>query len=643
MLLRAARDSRLKRSAVSKTLILLLRCLAVFCLIGAFSKPVADLRLPGFLSGLAAGAGRPVSLVILADRSFSMNAAFSGRTRRDYAAGAGTRILAALNTNDEAALVFFDSEAEGATWTRDLAGLSGRLAGVREGFRTTNYRTALEKAYSLLADRPSARKKIILLLSDSARNGFAAMPGGPRSLPAYDPAVALAGLSFPSTPNVWAGGMEITEENGRGRIEVRAGGSGGLSPSGLSAGLYAPAFTGSVKTAQVRPDQASAVFNLPAGNDPSGRAEINSPDQLQRDNSIFFSVSRKVPAESRILVLYPDPDSLKPGGGAYFLKKFFETDSESGAGFGADFMEFSAFVKVPGRDYGALIIFDGSVPESQTALIDEFIKGGGGAFIIAGLSKSPGAARNALAALGFGGGADLERDLYPAVPDSSGVFKGADFSGFDLRNVKISGLAGFGNIPRGFAAAWNFNDPSGAARPALYSGRRGRGNVLVWASSFSLPYTDLGAKPLFAPFMSACLRHLYGVRPLKRRETLVGRVYEGSLENTDNVKVAVTAPDGSRSYVLARDGVFKYNLTDVPGIYAWSALPENGNFAVNMDGGSGESSLEPEPSPPWTLISAAAPVENFKNLVYGVETGQFLLIIALLCFLAEFMLSRREI
>jgi hypothetical protein len=167
--------------------------------------------------------------------------------------------------------------------------------------------------------------------------------------------------------------------------------------------------------------------------------------------------------------------------------------------------------------------------------------------------------------------------------------------------------------------------------------------VLVWTSSLSLPGTDLAAKPVFAPFMAAILRHLYGVRPPKLLQARVGGVYEGALENADTVKVEITSPSGVKSYVPARNGFFKYTLTDAPGLYSWSAPPESGTFAVNLDAGNGESDLLPERFPPWIPLPGGAPVEAFKSAVYGVEIGQFLLFLALVLFLAEFLLSRRAL
>jgi len=642
LLLRAARDSRLKKTMAAKTLILLLRCLAVLCLIGAFSKPVAGWRFFNIFSGLTAGAGRPVSLVVLVDRSLSMGAAFAGHSRLDFAVGAGAGILRALGGLDEAALVFFDSDSGAGEWTSDFAALSKLLSSVKPGFKGTNYRKALEKAYAMLALRPSARKKAVLLLSDGSRNGFASMAGAVNELPGYDPAVTLTGLAFPAVSNVWARGVSAFEGGGgRTRLAVFTGNSGGSVPYSLPLKLYVPAFSGTALTA---PSGAgpSAVFDMPAGNDPSGRVELFTPDALTQDNAVFFSLARKELSARKVLVLYEGPESLKPGGGAYFIKKFFETESGAGGVFTADLMELSALERPPGSEYGAIIVPDGPGAVRQASIIDAFVKSGGGAFIITGASEKPGGEPAVLSALGFKNAETLERDFFLAAPDAAGGFEGADFSGFELRRVKAVRITRL-EAPPSFDTLWNFRESSGAAYPALFGGRRGKGRVLVWTSSFNLPYTDLAAKPLFAPFFSACLRRLYGVKPPSLRQAVVGGVYAGSLENTDSVKVAVTAPDGSRSYVLARDGVFNYALNDNPGLYLFSAPPESGTFAVNFDAANGESSLEPETFPPWAVLPGNEPVEAFKRVVYGVEIGQFLLLLGFAAYLAEFLLSRRAL
>ncbi|HOW90417.1 MAG TPA: BatA and WFA domain-containing protein, partial [Elusimicrobiales bacterium] len=213
-LLRTARDSRVRKAAAAKILILVLRCLVIACLVAGFSRPVAERSLAGPLSGLAAGSGRPLSLAILIDRSLSMNAAFAGRSRRDFAAGAGAGVLAALGPRDEAVPVFFDTEAESGEWTSDFPALSGRKARVPRGFKGTDYRKALEKAYALLAERPSSRLKAVLMLSDGTRNGLVSMRGDIRRLASYDPAVTLACLDIPPVPNSWLRVAGVHEEGG---------------------------------------------------------------------------------------------------------------------------------------------------------------------------------------------------------------------------------------------------------------------------------------------------------------------------------------------------------------------------------------------------------------------------------------------
>ena len=645
ILLRAVSDVRRKKITAAKTLILLLRCLAILALVGAFSRPVSVWSFFGAFSGLTAGSVRPVSLVVLADRSLSMSAAFAGRARLDFAAAAGARILGTLGARDEAALVFFDSAADSGGWTSDLSAVSEQLAAARPGFKGTDYRNALEKAYGLLASRSPSRRKAVLLLSDGAHNGFASMPGSLTGLSGYDPAVTLAGLVFPSGPNAWVSGVGALESGGRARLSVLTGSSGGFPVKEPLTGLYAPVFSGSQKAGP-----GGAVFPLPAGGDLSGRAELLTPDALARDNAVFFSLARKETGSRKALVLYTGPEELKPGGGAYFLKKFFETEAGAGGAFSADFLELSGLERPPGQDYGALIIFDGPVPARQAGLILRFVKSGGGAFIIAGAPVKASAERAVLSGLGFKAGETFEREFFLGLPEPAGGFEGVEFSGFELGRISVARAAAF-EAPQGFEALWNFRDPSsfapafssGAAHPALFGGVSGRGRVLVWTSSFSLPGTNLASKPVFAPFMAAVLRRLYGVRPPKLLQARIGGVYEGALENTDNVKVEITSPSGAKSYVQARNGVFKYTLTDAPGLYLWSAPPESGTFAVNQDAGNGESSLEAERFPPWLQLPGGAPVEAFKSALYGVEIGQFLLLLALVLFLAEFLLSRRAL
>ncbi|MBI4800894.1 MAG: BatA domain-containing protein [Elusimicrobia bacterium] len=648
-LLWSVRRARRRPTRLLQTLILLLRCLAVLALVFAFSKPVLESGTLSRLAGFAAGAGRPLSLVLLADRSYSMSASFGGRTRYAFAAGTAERILGTLGEKDEAALVFFDeSLGTGADWTADFGALSKTLAAARPGYKATDYRKALEKAYGLLALRPAGRKKAVLILSDSAQNGFAGFPKNISALSAYDPQAGLMGLSFAQSPNSWI--RELSgRQDGAGGFELSAysgseGGDGG-GEAALSA-LPSPSQGRAEKTITGRFRNGAAVFDSGTlGPDPAGRVELAGSDALNSDNAAYFAFQWSAPSEPKALALYNGEQALRPGGGAYFIKKFFEAGSgRARRPARAEFLQYSE-ERIRLGDYGAVILAGPPDDARWTKAVKDYLSAGGGVFLIAVPDgrESPGREQDALCkAFGLKCGGFSDGKFSLAQVRGSAFFDGEDFSGFDLskatarRILLLDGASGF-EVP------WNFKDEAGVSYPALLYKRQGKGRLLVWTSSFDLGLADLPAKPVFAPFMAFNVKKLFALAAPASRSAPVDGLYEGRLKSGDRVRVAVTAPDGAKAYVFAEGGTFKYGLTSRPGLYRWSAPPEAGVFAVNLDHRKGESALLASKNPPWRVLRPEEPAADFKSALYGVEISQFLLFLALAFFLAEFMLSRKAL
>ncbi|MBU2575260.1 MAG: BatA and WFA domain-containing protein [Elusimicrobia bacterium] len=648
-LLWSVRRARRRPTRLLQALILLLRCLAVLALISAFSKPVLESGPLNRLSGFAAGAGRPLSLVVLTDRSYSMSASFGGRTRYAFAAGTAERVLGVLGEKDEATLVFFDESSDtGADWTADFGALSKTLAAARPGYKATDYRKALEKAYGLLASRPAGRKKAALILSDSAQNGFAGFSENISALSAYDPQVRLMGLSFGQSPNSWI--REISgREGGAGGLELSAysgsEGDGGAGEAGLSVFLSPPR-GGTEKTIPGRFRSGAAVFEIGApGTDPAGRVELAGSDALNSDNAAYFAFQWAAPPEPRVLALYDGERALRPGGGAYFIKKFFEAESGRGRhpAVRADLLQYSELERVRLGDYGAVILVGPPADARRARAVKDYLSAGGGVFLIAvpGGRENPGREQGALwEAFGLKRGGFIDGKFTLAQVRGSAFFDGEDFSGFDLAKATARRIL----LPDGtsdFEVPWNFKDEAGASYPALLYKQQGKGRLLVWTSSFDIGSADLPAKPVFAPFMAFNVKKLFGLAAPASRSAPVDGLYEGRLKNGDRIRVAVTAPDGTKAYVFAEGGAFKYGLTSRPGLYRWSAPPETGVFAVNLEHKKGESALLAAKNPPWRILRPEEPVADFKNALYGVEISQFLLFLALAFFLAEFLLSRK--
>ncbi len=198
-LLREALAEAGARRRYRPALALMLRCFGAACAALAFASPVLDVR---FLPLARSAAGTPSDIVFLLDRSYSMRAAYAGSDRFALAAEAAASALRGIGPGDRAALIFFDNKTDGEpAWSGDPRELARRALAASPGWETTDYRPALEAAFSLLSvsGRPGARKSVVLL-SDGSADGLASLRGGLSSVAGYDPDFRLAGLDFPGRP-----------------------------------------------------------------------------------------------------------------------------------------------------------------------------------------------------------------------------------------------------------------------------------------------------------------------------------------------------------------------------------------------------------------------------------------------------------
>ena len=139
-----------------------------------------------------------------------------------------------------------------------------------------------------------------------------------------------------------------------------------------------------------------------------------------------------------------------------------------------------------------------SVPASAAALLDRFVRRGGGLFIAPG-AKSSGEGLEALATL-------LPAQLGPLVEGEGAGLRlgpGVDsraWKDFELAKVMVWRYHLLQPRP---GASVLFSSASGY--PLLAVGRRGDGHVALWGSTLDARQTNLPLKPPFAPWVRVVL------------------------------------------------------------------------------------------------------------------------------------------
>jgi len=179
-LVRQTAAEQARRLRLREILLLLLRILALACLVLAAAGPVV--RSEGILGGV------PERVVVLLDRSLSMTAVDSGGERFERAKSACARYLKLLPAGTPVDLVAFDDHPRPAAESVEPIEALAALGGVEAGLGGTDLASALEFAASRLGT--SGGKGVAALFSDLP----AACVTGPLAFP-YPLLVYPAGIS----------------------------------------------------------------------------------------------------------------------------------------------------------------------------------------------------------------------------------------------------------------------------------------------------------------------------------------------------------------------------------------------------------------------------------------------------------------
>ena len=168
-----------RRRRIQHWFLLSLRALALILVAAAFARPFFDRSSIGAL-----GSGGPREVVVLVDRSYSMEIGDKMERAREEA----ERVFRGLGPLDRASLVTFSRGADvAARSTSDLSRLQGAVDTLAVSSAATRFGPALKVAQTILEEStlPSGE---VYLLSDFQRNGWTGdegvrLPAGSRVVP----------------------------------------------------------------------------------------------------------------------------------------------------------------------------------------------------------------------------------------------------------------------------------------------------------------------------------------------------------------------------------------------------------------------------------------------------------------------------
>lgn len=615
------------RSRLREALLLAARCGLLAALVLAAAGPVAR--------GDASAAGREgLDLVLLLDSSYSMRARDGGPTRFERAKAAGRALLKRLAPADRVAFAAFDESVQALEW-RGAAEAEQALARSAPGLRGTDAGPALEAASALLSRSAKERRRAVVVLGD----GTGHMLRGPAPAPADG--AAVLGLRFAALPNAWAASaVPARGSSARApRLEARAAAAGREHRGALDLWVHGRR-AGSASLAVPAGGEAGAVLALPPAEDAlspswSGRAALRG-DALAEDDEIWFALRHR--AAPRLLVLHSDPQFYRAGRAGWYLRELFGGVDRPLAGRDADFLEASRWEEAELSRYGTVMLPDAArLPKGLGAALERFASRGGGVWIVPGARAS--AAE--LGALSAWLPARLGRIEDAGVRGLRVLRRGPETAGWE--QFQLERLA-FGERfrlePGPGARVWLAD---GAGAPLLAEGAVGRGRAVVWAVPLDAERSNIGLKPVFVPWVQACLSltlppaEELGARSARVGEALVRRWRP---DEPAPQSVRVRGPDGRRATLVVRERRAELPAAESPGLYEFEE-PSGARmtFAVNLDRAKGESELSPLASPPWIPVDPEALAEAFVSEVYGKDRRGWVLALAALLLAAEMLLS----
>ncbi|HEX5436148.1 MAG TPA: BatA and WFA domain-containing protein [Gemmatimonadaceae bacterium] len=552
-----------RRQRIRHWLLLVLRCLAVVLLVLAFARPF--LARAG--ASAVAGSGRARDIVILLDRSYSMD--YGDRWAR--AVAAARHVVTGMSGGDRAAVVYFAGTASAASpLTGDKAVLVSAIDSVHPTAGTTRYGAALRLAGQILGDTARPRREVVLI-SDAQRTGWAG-----RRMPRLSAGATLTQIDVgdSATADVAITGVDVRHDAGGDRAQVVVA-ARLANRSADSVARRAVTLEVNGRQVQTRSVGLSAngtatvtfdAMRIPAG---ASRGVVRTgADALRRDNAWYFTLGR---ARSLPVLLVESPDAPK----AEDLYISHALDIGDRPSFRVSEVRTTGLNAAALRDAALLILNDAPLPHGEAGRrLLAFVKGGGGLLVVLGGRSRP----------DDWPASASELLPHPSAPIDRLADHGAMLGFLDRSHPVFEPF----DAPRSgdFSAArffryWNMS-PGAADRQlarfddghvALLERRVGAGRVLVLTSALDGVWNDLPVQPVFLPLLQQAATYAAAYTP-DRPWVTVGEAVR--TDSSAGPAVAITPSGAHRRLGRGRGG-------------ATLEFAEQGFYEIRQSGGAHDS------------------------------------------------------
>lgn len=664
---RELQKSTMQRVRIKQWLLLLLRTLALACLVLAFARPTLTGGLAGTLGGRASS-----SVAVVLDNSLSMTLRDAQGAYIEQARAFASAVVDQTAQGDELFVLSLtdDPAATPAAYKNRSPALDAIAdVAVRPGAATTSH--VIGRAGALLAEATNLNRELYVI-SDLQRSTFmdsaaVAVPEGVRVylLPVGDRIhgnVAVTDVQLVS---------RIVESGQPARIDAVLVNYGTEPLEDYVASIYLEGERVAQAAADLPPGVPTTVTFTATPQRRgwlSGVVQIEG-DAFEHDNLRYFALN--VPERRRVLVVRGEGQSTR-----YVELALSPELTQGRIAFELETIPETALAAKTLGTYDAVVLVGPrSLTSGEVAAVARYVEEGGGVLFFPNAAASAADYDALFAALGGGRFSGFSGSLGEA-----GRRVVASFERVDLEHPLFEGVFGQGIAPGQARVespevyhAMNYTPSSGNEQtliqlsngfPFLQELRHGRGAAFLAAVAPEAPWSDLPVRGLFIPLLYRSMYYLSAGESISGEQLIVGQGGELRLAGqTDAQPLRLVGPDGAE-FTPEQRNLFGALLLQVapsaasaPGVYdvrAGDRLVRR--IAFNLDSRESDLAvLEPDEAARRLADATGADVrvldvagEGIGRVVQalqeqrtGVEIWNVFLMLALMFLVAEMVVARQ--
>ena len=548
-------------------------------LLAAAALAIARPRLGTPEARAAAGPAGPAATVLVLDTSASMAYRLGGRTLLERAREDLLEALAALAPDEPAAVLVCGSEAVGPPDPPgfDRVALRRQVTEAAQGFAHADLTRCVAAAAQALADPAAAtvpRRRLVIATDLTASAWRLDAPAPVVQTPAgpVRPEVALLDAARGETlGNRWVSGLTAEADPAAGRHGYRVGVS--VSGQGVEAARDVPLVlrTGAGGVGGSERTALRALVDLPpsgavrktlsldlAATGPVAVTATLPADALAEDDVLALLVD--VPREVKVLVVNGAPSAARLRDAAFFLEAALSGPSSPVRPVVVD---TEGFARARLADFDVVMLLDLRSPGPRAAELASFVEAGGGLFVAMGDDVDPD--RWDAEAPGL-----LPAPLHvvKTAAERGGTGKPARLAEIDWEHPALQVFTGPGREGLESVRTWRYMLLKPGARdggvrvlaryddgaPALVEARRGRGRVMLHASTLDPEWSDWTIRTSFVPAMQRVAAFLAGSLDERRSVPVVVGAPHLVVLPPGATLAAVVGPDGRERRVAGAGG-----------------------------------------------------------------------------------------